>query len=461
MLLHGQAPVVAPVARQRLTEAPQQLLRQHVRPAPAIAAAAAATTPTQQQCRRRCQRRRGRRSVIAASAADPDKLHEEKLGPNVAAGIKDVKENRLTWSPATVIRNEAVNLDGTHRLLHMSVSEDVDMLYGRKIQGVPDGARWMESFTVPGQFVGVRSSTASAGAAGGSSGSGSKPANGSSSKPANGSSGSSASSAAAAAAAAEGNAQQQQRLYAIACSPYETRRDSAYIGGSIVEVVVDRRAGGDEAALADLAPGAAVEVSQVVGRGFASLFNSYSGLPASLEEQRNILVLAVGLKGIAAVRSALNWAPVQAHASSHRVAAYYVTRSPSSAAFLAEWDAWREAGVAFHPLYTEGVLGGSGSGSNGSSSADAAAAAGGAGASAGEGSGGADDGEAVGADDIISLLEQGLFLRERGLEGAIGGRAAEATVLLAGMSGDVASAVAKELTFKGVAWERLLFCDYF
>lgn len=27
-----------------------------------------------------------------------------------------------------------------------------------------------------------------------------------------------------------------QQLYSIACSPYESRRDSAYIGGSIIEV---------------------------------------------------------------------------------------------------------------------------------------------------------------------------------------------------------------------------------
>lgn len=71
----------------------------------------------------------------------------------------------------------------------------------------------------------------------------------------------------------------------------------------------------------------------------------HPALPVTLQEQRNILALAVGLKGIAAIRAVLSWAPVQAHASSHRVTAYYVTKSPSSAAFLSEWDQWREAGV--------------------------------------------------------------------------------------------------------------------
>lgn len=38
-------------------------------------------------------------------SSDSDEAHENKLGPNVAAGIKDVKEG-LTWRTATVIRNE-------------------------------------------------------------------------------------------------------------------------------------------------------------------------------------------------------------------------------------------------------------------------------------------------------------------------------------------------------------------
>jgi hypothetical protein len=123
--------------------------------------------------------------------------------------------------------------------------------------------------------------------------------------------------------------------------------------------------------------------------------------------------------------------------------------------------------VSFNPLYTEALLqrsaspgdaapraangsSGSGSGSGSGSSEDAAAAA------------SADAaGDDVTAEDILGLLEQGLFLHEHGLESVLGGKASEATVLLAGIRGDIASTVAKELTFKGVAWERLLFCDYF
>jgi hypothetical protein len=49
---------------------------------------------------------RGQLLLVRASL-DPDDIHETKLGPNVAAGIKDVKDG-LTWRPATVIRNECV-----------------------------------------------------------------------------------------------------------------------------------------------------------------------------------------------------------------------------------------------------------------------------------------------------------------------------------------------------------------
>lgn len=104
--------------------------------------------------------------------------------------------------------------------------------------------------------------------------------------------------------------------------------------------------------------------------------------------------------------------------------------------------------INFHPLYTETLQQRSASpGDKPGNGSNASAAA-------------VND-DQVTAEDIMGLLEQGLFLHEHGLESAIGGKASEATVLLAGIPGDIASTVAKELTFKGVAWERLLFCDYF
>lgn len=99
---------------------------------------------------------------------------------------------------------------------------------------------------------------------------------------------------------------------------------------------------------------------------------------AALEEQRSLLIIAVGVRGIAAARAALKWTPVQAHATTQKVrgmcllapetlfalftrltskcdpwchpppqvTCLYVTRSPSTAAFLPEWDLWRDAGVS-------------------------------------------------------------------------------------------------------------------
>lgn len=70
--------------------------------------------------------RPARGGVAARASADEDapRSGAEQLGPDVAAGIRDVQDN-LAWRPATVTRNEACSLDGSQRLLHLSVSDDV------------------------------------------------------------------------------------------------------------------------------------------------------------------------------------------------------------------------------------------------------------------------------------------------------------------------------------------------
>ncbi|GBF91942.1 hypothetical protein Rsub_04666 [Raphidocelis subcapitata] len=316
-------------------------------------------------------------------------MQAARLGPNVAAGIRDVQRS-LEWRPATVTRNDAVSLDGGQRLMHLSVEDDYVGL----------------------RFPGERTP-------------------------------------AEAASGVEG----ARRLYSIASSPYDSRRDSAYLSASVIEVVVDRTGGADDARFASLAPGDTVEVSQVIGRGFCSLFSSYASLMAALEERRNLLLLAVGARGVAAARATLTWTPVLAHATRHKVTCLYVTRSPSTAAFLPEWDQWRDAGVDFRPLYTESLLKGDSPESPRAAAAPAPSNGGAAAAAAAA--------EDAAQADIMALLEQGLFLNAGGLAGAVGGRPAETTVLLAGLSGEVASAVARELVFTGVQWERMLFCEFF
>lgn len=66
----------------------------------------------------------------------------------------------------------------------------------------------------------------------------------------------------------------------------------------------------------------------------------------ALESGHPLLVVAAGTRGIAPVRAALSWTPVLAHAGSSAVSVFYVASSQASAAYLKEWDSWREAGVS-------------------------------------------------------------------------------------------------------------------
>ena len=52
-----------------------------------------------------------------------------------------------------------------------------------------------------------------------------------------------------------------------------------------------------------------------------------------------------GPRGIAPLRAVLEWTPVQAHATAHQVTLLYACQSAASAAFIKDWDSWREAGV--------------------------------------------------------------------------------------------------------------------
>ncbi|KAG2438333.1 hypothetical protein HYH02_011029 [Chlamydomonas schloesseri] len=335
-------------------------------------------------------------------------IHETKLGPNVLASVKDLKSG-VKWGTATVVRNDAANLDGSVRVLHLSVADHVDMLYGRRVKGVPDGSRWIESYTIPGQCVGVR-----------------VPGGG------------------------EPEAAPPQRLYAIASTPYASRRDSAYVDASLIEIVVERTAGPADAALADMGPGAQLEVTQVIGRGFCSLLDSYNGLVHAMEEGRNLVLIGMGSRGMAALRSALNWQPVLAHASSGRsVAALYVAHSASRAAFVTEWDSWREAGMRLRPLYT-----------NPNANVDDEAVVGN---GHGSGSGEQQQQQQLDAGRAMDLLQVGLFMGEGGFDGICGGSASSACFMLAGLPGDMASSLAKQLSAKGVAYDHILFAqsDFF
>jgi hypothetical protein len=225
-----------------------------------------------------------------------------------------------------------------------------------------------------------------------------------------------------------------------------------------------------------------------------------------LEAGHPLVVVAAGVRGIAPVRAALSWTPVLAHAGSSRVAVFYLADSPPSAAYLAEWDDWREAGVSRRCVWVPG--GGRGAGSavfkqqaqaqrrlvswrqakracclsqrdfslrvrvwpvaekarHGSrvfdpplpgpaplqASLTPLYLADGGGSSNGGGSPGAEQ-----------LLDGSLFRGPGGLQGLLGGaKPADAAVLLSGLEGELAASLTRKLTQHGFSSERVMVCEY-
>ncbi|KAK9839211.1 hypothetical protein WJX81_001667 [Elliptochloris bilobata] len=317
------------------------------------------------------------------------------MPPGVQQGVRDAR-GELKYSAATVVENRAESADGSLRTLVLSVEDQVTFLEGRTMRRRQEAPRWVDAYMVPGQFVAV---------------------------------------------CHEGGAA-AQRLYALANSPYAARRDSANLAASIIEVLVDRSGCADDRQLAQLGPGALLDVSNVIGRGYASLFNSYVGLLSALEDSRNLLMIGAGASGIAPLRSALEWAPVQAHATAHRVALFYAALDASRAGYIKDWDVWRGAGVRVEPCYL---------------SADAAAAGVGA---AGDGS--PRNGAFAGPEPqaILAALEEAIFDGNGGLHGAVGGDPHNAAVLISGLPGDATAALTRRLTSEGIKGERILFCEF-
>lgn len=302
------------------------------------------------------------------------------------------RPEELEWSCATVVENREASADGSVRTLLLSVEDAVTFLEGRRVRHVQEKRRWIDDYRVPGQFVAARYCPQA--------------------------SGSSSTDECS-------DLRVAQRLLCLASSPYEARRDSALLDASLVELLVSRAGDEDERHLAELGPGSMIEVSKVAGAGFSSLFNSEVNLVASLEAGHPLLVVCAGVRGIAPVRAALAWTPVLAHAGSCHVAVFYVADSPPAAAYLSEWDTWREAGVAVHPLYL-----GQGAGGNGS------------------------------AASAEQLLEHALFQGQHGLTGVLGGSTRDAAVLMSGLEGELAAHLTRKLAQHGVASENIMFCDY-
>ena len=309
-----------------------------------------------------------------------DSLHEVPLGHNVISKVSGLKD--MSYQAATVIKNEAASLDGNVRLLTLSVSDNVEMLYGRKTNKV-GGEKLTDSYSMPGQFVALKMKDGAL----------------------------------------------CSHLFSLASSPYESHRDSYGLDASMIQVSVDALHGNaDDKAIATMGPGSELEVSPVIGRGFASLLGSASSIPSAIEAGSPLLAIAWGSRGLISIRPLLNWTPVLAHAGSgKKVAAVYLTKNSQSAGFLSGWDLWREAGIDFNPIYSEIY----------------------------------DPELTSNKDEALYLLDKTLFLRPGGFSGLCGGPPSSCTVLIAGASGELASVLVKKLNSAGVSSDSILFCDFF
>lgn len=181
----------------------------------------------------------------------------------------------LCFTAATIVDNKQASADGSARILLLSVEDPSSYSDGRRLKHIQETSRWLDDYRTPGQFVAIKHC-----ATGGS---------------------------------LEGCTQPMvaKHLFPLTSSPYETRSSSALLDASMIEICVSREGSDAEKAIADLGPGALIEVSEVLGGGFNSLFNSAVNLQSALEEGRPLLAVAVGCSGMAALRAVMEWTPVQ------------------------------------------------------------------------------------------------------------------------------------------------------
>lgn len=164
---------------------------------------------------------------------------------------------------------------------------------------------------------------------------------------------------------------------------------------------------------------------------------------------------------------------MQAHATAHKTALLYVAESPAAAAYLVDWDGWREAGASVHPLYLSNSISNAGNAPSDLAGLEAAFAA----ASAGEegaASGPTPESSSAGSVEAPStslaanhekaralLLHEIFHAGEHGVRSLLGDRVGDAVVLISGVPGDVAAELTRKLTQAGISSERVLFCDFF
>jgi hypothetical protein len=236
----------------------------------------------------------------------------------------DDLQAKLTWTDAIVIENKEASVDGSMRSLVLSVSDEQGRVNEQKrgsrgrtaSSGYGRSKRWLDAFTSPGQAISVNIISDDA----------------------------------------EESSDQlvgvPDTIFHLSTSPYETRMSSAQLDAAIVEILVQKEGSPWEKKMALFTPGTKIQVSQVLGKGYSSLLDASIDLSSSLEKGRAVIFIALGAQGLAAARSAMAWTPIQAHASTHKVALIAHIDSQVSAPFLVEFDEWREAGITVRTVST-------------------------------------------------------------------------------------------------------------
>jgi len=291
-------------------------------------------------------------------------------------GGKDEAEQAMTWNNAIVIENKEASVDGTMRTLVLSVTDEQMMSLQRSNRSRRD-ARWLDGFTNPGQQVAVKCQ-----------------------------------------GGGEGEPQGvADMLFTLSSSPYETRMSSAALDAAIVEILVNRNDSSPwQERMSHFKPGTEIQVSNVIGTGYSSLFDSSLDLQSTLKMGKPLILVSVGPQGLAAARSAMAWTPVQAHASSNKMALIAQIENQTSAPFLVEYDDWREAGSVVKTIAC--------------SSSD--------------------------SFEMEELIKLALFSEEVGIRGV----ARDAVVGLSGVPGGLAAHLIKTLTRIGFSGSNLLLADF-
>jgi len=293
----------------------------------------------------------------------------------------------MRWRPATVIENKSASADGQSRLLTLSVEDPIIYLEGLTFDRRKAEPRWIDEYKAPGQFIAVRLGSGEGTSEGApkanapatnspdTSAAGPSPSNDN----AKSSAGTSSTGNGGSSGSSSGSASSFPHIMAdvvlpIASSPFGARAESAMLDASIIELLVgiddtfnkidkDEKAEGEgdigrnDSLLFNLQPGDQLQVSEILGRGYTGLVNPDVCLTSVLQNSRAMVVIAGSARGMGPLRAAMEWLPVQAAATQQAVTIFPITTSMESAAFLPDWDTWRENGVEVKPIYLEDLPG--------------------------------------------------------------------------------------------------------